>query len=109
MKNGKATGMDGIPVEVWKYLGEEGIDMLWDMMQGIYECQETAEAGTGEERLHTVDYVFYSRIAKRQPRQTQIQVYSLYYNKAYTPYFTQTNMCNIGHVGGGSRHTTRHN
>ena len=40
MKNGKATGMDGIPVEVWKCLGEEGIDMLWDMMQGIYE-QET--------------------------------------------------------------------
>ena len=25
MKNGKATGMDGIPVEVWKCLGEEGI------------------------------------------------------------------------------------
>ena len=40
MKNGKATGMDGIPVEVWKCLGEEGIDMLWDLMQGIYE-QET--------------------------------------------------------------------
>ena len=35
MKNGKATGMDGIPVEVWKCLGEEGIDMLWDLMQGI--------------------------------------------------------------------------
>ena len=40
MKKGKATGMDGIPVEVWKCLGEEGIDMLWDLMQGIYE-QET--------------------------------------------------------------------
>ena len=40
MKNGKATGMDGIPVEVWTCLGEEGIDMLWDLMQGIYE-QET--------------------------------------------------------------------
>ena len=25
-KNGKATGMDGIPLEVWKCLGEEGID-----------------------------------------------------------------------------------
>ena len=37
MKNGKATGMDGIPVEEWKCLGEEGIDMLWDMMQAIYE------------------------------------------------------------------------
>ena len=29
--------MDGIPVEVWKCLGEEGIDMLWDLMQRIYE------------------------------------------------------------------------
>ena len=44
-------------------------------------------------------------VAKRQPYQTQIQVYSLYYNKAYTPYFTQTNMCNIGHVGGGGHVT----
>ena len=33
MKNGKATGMDGIPVEV----EEGGIDMLWDMMHGISE------------------------------------------------------------------------
>ena len=37
MKNGKARGMDGIPVQVWKCLGEEGIDMPWDLMQGIYE------------------------------------------------------------------------
>ena len=29
--------MDGIPVEVWKCLGEEGIDMPWDLMKGIYE------------------------------------------------------------------------
>ena len=40
MKNGKATGMDGIPVEVWTYLGEEGIDMPWDLMQGIYEQEK---------------------------------------------------------------------
>ena len=40
MKNGKATGMDGIPVEVWKRLGEEGIDMLWDLMKGIYEQEK---------------------------------------------------------------------
>ena len=32
-----ASGMDGIPVEVWKCLEGEGIDMLWDLMQGIYE------------------------------------------------------------------------
>ena len=37
MKNGKATGMDGIPVEAWKCLREEGIDMLWDLMNGVYE------------------------------------------------------------------------
>ena len=40
MKNEKATGMDGIPVEVWKCLREEGIDMLWDLMQGIYEQEK---------------------------------------------------------------------
>ena len=40
MKNGKATGMDGIPVEVWKCLGEEGIDILWDLMKGIYEQEK---------------------------------------------------------------------
>ena len=27
-KKGKITGMYGIPVEVWRCLGEEGIDML---------------------------------------------------------------------------------
>ena len=32
--------MDGIPVEVWKCLGEEVIDMLWDLMKGIYEQEK---------------------------------------------------------------------
>ena len=32
--------MDEIPVEVWKCLGEEGIDMLWDLMKGIYEQEK---------------------------------------------------------------------
>ena len=33
--------MDGIPVEVWKCLGEEVIDVLWNMMmQGIYEQEK---------------------------------------------------------------------
>ena len=36
MKNGKAIGPDGIPVEVWKSLGEEGIDLLWDLAKKIY-------------------------------------------------------------------------
>ena len=34
MKNGKTTGMDGIPVEVRTCLGEKGIAMLCDLMQG---------------------------------------------------------------------------
>ena len=37
MNNGKETGMDGIPLEMWKCLGEEGIDMLRNLMQGMYE------------------------------------------------------------------------
>ena len=40
MKNGKATGVDGIPVELWKRLGEEVMDMLWNRMQGIYEQEK---------------------------------------------------------------------
>ena len=34
MKKGKAVGPDGIPAEVWKCLGGEGIvvDILWDLM-----------------------------------------------------------------------------
>ena len=32
MKTGKAMG----PVEVWRSLGEDGIVMLWDLMQKIY-------------------------------------------------------------------------
>ena len=36
MKKGKAVGPDGIPAEVWKCLGGEGIDILWDLMSKIY-------------------------------------------------------------------------
>ena len=32
MKNGKAMGPDGISVEIWKSLGEEGVDMLLDLL-----------------------------------------------------------------------------
>ena len=32
MKHGKAMGPDGIPVEVWKSLGEEGVDKLLDLL-----------------------------------------------------------------------------
>ena len=40
MKHGKAMGLDGIPVEVWKSLGKEGVDMFLDLLQKIFE-QET--------------------------------------------------------------------
>ena len=45
MKHGNAMGPDGIPVEVWKSLGEEGVDMLLDRagenargMEGQCDC-----------------------------------------------------------------------
>ena len=37
--------MDGIPVEVWKCLGEEGIDMLWNLIQVIYEQEKILTNG----------------------------------------------------------------
>ncbi|XP_068250325.1 uncharacterized protein [Palaemon carinicauda] len=43
MKNSKATGPDNIPVEVWKSLGEEGIDILWDLMQKIFNQEKMPE------------------------------------------------------------------
>ena len=36
MKNGKATGTDNILAEVWKCLGEDGIDMLLNLINKIY-------------------------------------------------------------------------
>ncbi|XP_066943263.1 uncharacterized protein [Macrobrachium rosenbergii] len=40
MKNGKAIGPDGIPAEVWKSLGEEGIDMLWYPAEKMYSQEK---------------------------------------------------------------------
>ena len=40
MKHGKAMGPDGIPVEVWKSLGEEGVDMLLGLLQKIFEQEK---------------------------------------------------------------------
>ncbi|XP_066988284.1 uncharacterized protein [Macrobrachium rosenbergii] len=40
IKNGKAIGPDGILAEVWKSLGEEGIDMLWDLAKKIYSQEK---------------------------------------------------------------------
>ena len=43
MKHVKAMGPDGIPVEVWKSLGEEGVDMLLDLLQKIFEQEKMPE------------------------------------------------------------------
>ena len=43
MKLGKAMGPDGIPVEVRKSLGEEGVDMLLDLLQKIFEQEKMPE------------------------------------------------------------------
>ena len=40
MKNGKAAGPDMIPSEVWKALGEEGVDILYDLMVKIFEQEK---------------------------------------------------------------------
>ncbi|KAI5724883.1 hypothetical protein M8J77_008337 [Diaphorina citri] len=37
MNNGKAVGADQIPAEVWKCLGEEGIDLLWGLVKKVME------------------------------------------------------------------------
>ncbi|XP_037776609.1 uncharacterized protein LOC119573455 [Penaeus monodon] len=37
MKNRKATGPDGIPIEAWKAMGEEGIDVLWMLMGKVMD------------------------------------------------------------------------
>jgi len=36
MKSEKAVGPDLIPVEIWKSLGEEGIDWLTDLFNVIF-------------------------------------------------------------------------
>ena len=43
MKYGKAMGPDGIPVEVWKSLGEGGVDMLLDLLQKIFDQEKMPE------------------------------------------------------------------
>ena len=43
MKNGKAVGPDGIPVEAWKALGEEGINLLWLLVKKIMDSETIPE------------------------------------------------------------------
>ena len=58
MEKGKTTGMDGIPVKVWKCLGEEGrTDLTWDLMPRIYE-----QGKIPTEWIDSVIYLFIKRI-----------------------------------------------
>ena len=43
MKHGKAMGLDGIPVEVWKSVGKEEVDMFLDLLQKIFEQERMLE------------------------------------------------------------------
>ncbi|KAI5747315.1 hypothetical protein M8J77_013428 [Diaphorina citri] len=43
MKNGKATGPDEIPVEAWKSLGADGVDLLWSIMRKVFREERIPE------------------------------------------------------------------
>ncbi|WP_048327963.1 RNA-directed DNA polymerase, partial [Streptococcus dysgalactiae] len=43
MKNGKAVGVDQIPVEAWKSLDDEGVDILWDLMGKLAKQEKIPE------------------------------------------------------------------
>jgi len=40
MKSNKAVGPDNIPIEAWKSLGEAAVDVLWDLLNEIYEQEK---------------------------------------------------------------------
>ena len=40
VKDGRVTNPDNIPVEIWKRLGEESSEMLWDLMRKIYRQEK---------------------------------------------------------------------
>ena len=44
MKNGKASGPDEIPAEAWKSLGDEGINLLWELFRKIYDKEKMPNA-----------------------------------------------------------------
>ncbi|XP_068206185.1 uncharacterized protein [Palaemon carinicauda] len=52
MKNGKATGRDMIPVEAWKALGDEEVDILYDRMIKIFEQEKIPNEWRGSILIH---------------------------------------------------------
>ena len=43
MKNGKAVGPDGIPIEAWKHLGELAVEFLMTQFNNMLENEEVLE------------------------------------------------------------------
>ena len=54
MKNQKAVGPDGVPVDVFKVIGEEGVDVLLDLLNCIWEKGKMPD----EWRLSTLVPIF---------------------------------------------------
>ena len=43
LKNDKATGMDGIPYEMYKYGGDRVVDMLWNLFNTVWRDERVPE------------------------------------------------------------------
>ena len=88
MKHGKAMGPGGIPVEVWKSLGEEGLDMLLDLfqnilthgenargMEGQYDCaniqRDGGHPGVWELQRHQDDIYYHKDLGKNNRQKTE--------------------------------------
>ncbi|XP_069994177.1 uncharacterized protein [Penaeus vannamei] len=79
MKNGKTTGPDLIPVEAWKVIGEDGVDILYYLMVKILEQGKISEElreimlvmekfREKERDLHVV-FIDLEKVSDRVPRQ----------------------------------------
>ena len=43
MKNGKAAGCSGLPIDLLKHLGESGVDMMHEIMKRVWEEEQMPE------------------------------------------------------------------
>lgn len=44
MKKGTAKGPDEMLADVWKSLGEEGVNVVWELMKKIYRQEKMPDA-----------------------------------------------------------------
>ena len=51
--NGKAPGMDDIPIVLWKATGEEGVDVLWRICKLIWIKGNGQKIGAGRYSFHS--------------------------------------------------------